>query len=256
MSQAVAIIPARFASSRFPGKILADRTGRTLIQHVHDQVVQAESIKRTLIATDDERIAKTVRAFGGEVVMTRPDHPNGTSRLAEVAAMLEDDVIVNVQGDEPEIEPQAIDLAVQTLQSNPECPVATLATPFSEDENPADANIVKVVLNQRGEALYFSRAPIPHWRDRDEAADVQPLRHVGLYVYRRAFLLEYVTWSETPLERTEKLEQLRILECGSRITVGLSSTRHVGIDTPEQYEAFVQRWNQQASSAERNRPSA
>lgn len=250
MTTAVAIIPAHYASSRFPGKMLADRTGQPLIRHVFERVQRAASIARTIVATDDARIAEAVRTFGGEAVMTRADHPNGTSRLAEVAATLSDEIIVNVQGDEPEIDPAVIDLAVKELTNHPDCPVSTVASPFGADEDSADPNIVKVVLDQRGEALYFSRALVPHNRDRQGDPAAPPLRHVGLYVYRRGFLLEYVAWPETPLERTEKLEQLRILEHGRRIAVAISESRHAGIDTPEQYEAFVRRWR-----AEHGEPS-
>ncbi|MCA9291636.1 MAG: 3-deoxy-manno-octulosonate cytidylyltransferase, partial [Phycisphaerales bacterium] len=187
----------------------------------------------------DERIAAAARAFGGEVVMTARDHPNGTSRLAEVARSLDDPIIVNVQGDEPEIDPRLIDDAVDTLVARPECVVATIATPLRDGEDHRDPNIVKVVLDARGRALYFSRAPIPH--DRDGVGAAPPLRHVGLYVYRRAFLLEYVTLPVTPLETAERLEQLRILEHGYAIAVAVRASSHGGIDTPEQYDAFVRR---------------
>lgn len=239
MPTAIAIIPARYASQRFPGKVLADRTGKPLIRHVYERVRGAELVDRVIVATDDPRVLDAVTAFGGEAVMSRGEHANGTSRIAEVAADLEAPVIVNVQADEPDIEPGLIDTAVRCLGDHPGCPVATLASPFAGDEDPADPNIVKVVVDAAGRALYFSRALIPH--DRDGDASQRPLKHLGLYVYRRAFLLEFARLTPTPLELTERLEQLRVLEHGHRIAVAIVETPYHGIDTPEQYEAFVRR---------------
>jgi len=210
-----------------------------LIQHVYEQVRRAELIERVLVATDDRRIAEVVRAFGGEAVMTSGDHSNGTSRIAEVAATETADLIANVQADEPEIEPSLIDAAIRCLDGHPECPVSTLASPFAPDEDPADPNIVKVVLDAAGRALYFSRAPIPH--DRDEDAGRPPLKHLGMYVYRRTFLLEFARLAPTPLERIEGLEQLRVLEHGHDIAVAVVDAPYHGIDTPEQYDEFVAR---------------
>ncbi|MHC5023003.1 MAG: 3-deoxy-manno-octulosonate cytidylyltransferase [Planctomycetota bacterium] len=244
MPNVVAIIPARYESTRFPGKALADRTGRTLIQHVHERVVQSRLIEQVIVATDDERIAAAVASFGGDVVMTRSDHPNGTCRIAEAAAALDARVIVNVQGDEPEIEPDLIDLAIRALEDRPDCPVATLASPFAADEDPADPNIVKGVTDRDGAALYFSRALIPHPRVAG-GAGAAPLKHVGMYVYRRAFLLAYPDLSPTPLEQTERLEQLRVLEHGHKIAVAVGDARWHGIDTPAQYDEFVQRVQRQ-----------
>ncbi len=238
MSDVVVVIPARYASSRFPGKPLAARTGRPLIQHVVERAARAQCASRVLVATDDSRIERVVREFGGEVVMTRADHPNGTSRLAEVARDLAaGTIVVNVQGDEPDIDPAIIDKAVEALG---DADICTIASPFANDEDPADPNIVKVVVDRMGRALYFSRALIPH--KRDAIGPSHPLKHVGLYVYRREFLIEYVGMTPTPLERTEHLEQLRVLEHGRRIQVVIAETKHHGIDTPEQYNEFVKRW--------------
>lgn len=243
---AVAVIPARFGSTRFPGKPLAAKTGKPLIQHVYEQAAKARSVDRIIVATDDRRIADAVIAFGGEAVMTG-EHPNGTSRIAEVAATLTCEVIVNVQGDEPAMEPGLIDAAVAALLAAPSAPMATIASPFADHEDPNDPNLVKVVLSRRGNALYFSRAPIPCWRDRDRdlAGNAaarpasQPLKHVGLYVYRREFLATFMTLAQTPLETTEQLEQLRVLEHGFEIAVAVGHAAFHGIDTPEQYEAWV-----------------
>jgi 3-deoxy-manno-octulosonate cytidylyltransferase (CMP-KDO synthetase) len=238
---AVAIIPARMASTRFPGKMLADQTGKPLIQHVCDAVRRAASISRVVVATDDQRIADAVASFGGESVLTSPEHPNGTSRLAEAAQKLglsPEDLVANVQGDEPEIEPNAIDAAV-ALAAGPGIDVATVASPFMDGEDPRNPNIVKVVRRLDGTALYFSRALIPH--QRDGGTPGPSLKHVGLYVYRVSFLRRYVALAPTPLEQSEVLEQLRILEHGHTIGVAVIPCRTQGIDTPEQYAAFVER---------------
>lgn len=244
MDDAIAILPARFASTRFPGKMLADRTGKPLIQHVVEQARKARCLSRVIVAADDPRIVDALRPFGTEVIMTRTDHPNGTSRLAEAAVILSDstasDVIVNVQGDEPEIDPDLIDETVDAFVSSG-CKVGTLATPLRSQENPADPNLVKVVRDANGRAMYFSRSVIPY--DRDHIGLLAPLKHVGLYVYQRAFLLGYSALPVTLLERTEQLEQLRVLYHGIPIHVHLS-TRELppGVDTPQQYEEFVRRY--------------
>lgn len=240
---ATAIIPARLESTRFPGKVLASETGRPLIQHVWEAASSSASIDRVVVATDAREIAEAVAEFGGEWVMTSADHPNGTSRLAEAADRLElpdDACVVNVQGDEPEISPGLIDLLVATL-AEASTPVATIASPFAPGQAPSDANIVKVVCDLRGRALYFSRSPIPHRRADAESGSL-PLKHVGLYAYRAGFLRTYVNLCESPAELSERLEQLRVLEHGHQIAVGLAEAHHVGIDTPEQYRAFVARW--------------
>jgi len=237
---AIAIIPARYASTRLPAKALLDETGKPLVCHVIDRAGEAACVDSVIVATDDQRIVDAVEAHGAAAMMTRPDHPNGTSRIAEVAEALPGgfDVIVNVQGDEPEIDPGLIDALVRRLRDGEE-PMATLASPFADDEDPADPNIVKVVLNQRRQAMYFSRSLIPHDRD---GQGIRPLKHPGLYAYRREFLTTYVKLPATPAEQIEKLEQLRALEHGHAIGVAVVTTRHHGIDTPEQYAAFVQRW--------------
>jgi 3-deoxy-manno-octulosonate cytidylyltransferase (CMP-KDO synthetase) len=238
---ATAVIPARYASVRFPGKVLAARTGKPLIQHVYERVCRARLVDRVMVAADDQGIVDAVEAFGGEAVITRSDHPNGTCRIAEVAPTLAAELIVNVQGDEPEIEPDLIDRTIRALQEGgPQCQMATLASPFMSQEDPADPDIVKVVVNAAGRAMYFSRALIPHRRPRPAAA--APLKHVGMYVYRRDFLLRYVALPPTPLEQAERLEQLRVLEHGYEIAVAVADVRFHGIDTPDHYEAFVKRY--------------
>ncbi|PLX78961.1 MAG: 3-deoxy-manno-octulosonate cytidylyltransferase [Desulfuromonas sp.] len=233
----VAIIPARYASTRFPGKPLAQILGRPMIQWVWERTVRASLVSRTLVATDDSRIAEVVNGFGGEVVMTRPDHPSGTDRLAEVAQKVESDLFVNVQGDEPLIDPQIIDAAVQPLLANPEYEMGTLKSPISDQADYRNPNVVKVVTGLEGQALYFSRASIPFRRDgkvdEETIGRLPVFRHIGLYVYRKEALLAYPTLPVSPLEGLEQLEQLRALENGwSIMTVTVDSESH-GVDTPE-----------------------
>lgn len=241
-STAVGIIPARLASTRFPRKILANRTGKPLIQHVWEAAQGASTLSRVVLAVDDREVESIVRGFGAEAVMTSVDHPNGTSRLSEAARRLNlalDTIVVNVQGDEPEMDASVIDAAV-SLARTTSAAVTTVASPFAQGEDPNDPNIVKVVLRADGTALYFSRSLIPHARV-GATRPVAPLKHIGLYAYRAAFLPTYVSLAPTPLEQTEMLEQLRVLEHGFAIAVAVRTVTSTGIDTPEQYDAFVRR---------------
>jgi 3-deoxy-manno-octulosonate cytidylyltransferase (CMP-KDO synthetase) len=240
---AVAIIPARLGSTRLPGKVLLDKTGKPLIQHVWESAKRAGSLSRVIIASDDAKVLTAAKRFGAEAVMTSSEHLNGTSRLCEAAAALglsPDQVIVNVQGDEPEVEAEAIDAAVEAMQIAG-CSIGTIAVPFASGEDPRDPNCVKVVRGLDGRALYFSRSIIPFDRDGRGGADAACLRHVGIYAYRREFLERYATLAPTPLERAEQLEQLRALQHGFGIGVAVRPSARVGIDTSEQYEAFVER---------------
>ncbi|MBN1141746.1 MAG: 3-deoxy-manno-octulosonate cytidylyltransferase [Deltaproteobacteria bacterium] len=245
--QVTAIIPARFASTRFPGKPLAPLLGKPMIQWVYERTGRSRLVDRVLVATDDLRIAETVRGFGGEAVMTRSDHPSGTDRLAEVAGRLKSDIVVNVQGDEPLIEPAMIDCAVAPLAADAGIPMGTLKSPVENWEDYHNPNVVKVVTDGLGFALYFSRAPIPHRRDGDGGSSLAALsayRHIGLYVYRRKFLLTFAGLAPTLLEQTEKLEQLRALEHGYRIRVVETTLASHGVDTPEdlaRVEALMRR---------------
>jgi 3-deoxy-manno-octulosonate cytidylyltransferase (CMP-KDO synthetase) len=238
---AIVVIPARFGSTRFPAKILASKTGRPLVQHVVDQVRRCARVRDVVVATDDQRIVQALKPFETRCVMTSPAHQSGTDRIAEVAYDLDDDIIVNVQGDEPEIEPAIIDGLIARLESS-EDDMATAATAFSAGMDPANPNLVKVVVGVNGHAIYFSRSVIPFDRDPGTNPDRPPyLLHLGIYAYRRQFLLEFAGWQPTPLERTEKLEQLRALEHGRRIYVMTVARATHGIDTEEQYEEFVRR---------------
>ncbi len=243
----IAVIPARFASTRLPGKPLLSETGRPLIQHVVEAARQAQSLHRIIVATDDPRIAEVVTGFGGEAMMTRADHATGTDRVAEVAARIDQaGIIVNVQGDEPEIAGSTIDRLVSLLLSDRDAPMATLATPIRDPAVYRDPSCVKVVCSRRGRALYFSRCPIPFHRDGlpAPAAASTPVAHLhlGLYAYRREFLLSIGSLPRSPLEAAEKLEQLRVLEAGHPIAVGIVDEPSIGIDTPEDYRRFVERF--------------
>lgn len=236
-----AIIPARYGSTRFPGKALADLAGKPMIQHVYERTVRATHISDVIIATDDERIANAVRRFGGNFVMTSTDHETGTDRLAEVAREIESDIVVNVQGDEPLIEPAMIDQAVEPFLADPKLEMGTLKCRIKCLHDFLSPNVVKVVTDANSNALYFSRSPLPFFRDKwqdlkDEAFASGRLlchKHVGLYVYRRDFLIKFSTMPQTTLEKSEKLEQLRALENGTVIRVVETGFESLGVDTPE-----------------------
>jgi 3-deoxy-manno-octulosonate cytidylyltransferase (CMP-KDO synthetase) len=247
LAAATVVIPARFGSTRFPAKILAAATGRPLVQHVVDQVRKCLRVREVIVATDDERIVAALRPFETRCVMTSPAHQSGTDRIAEVARGLRDELIVNVQGDEPEIEPETVDGLIERLETGRD-DMATAATPFPSGADPSDPNLVKVVVNQAGQAVYFSRSAIPYHRDQSAPGSAAYYLHLGIYAYRRPFLLEFASWPPTPLEQTEKLEQLRALEHGRSIFVLKTPRATHGIDTPEQYEAFTRRWKGVASS--------
>lgn len=235
------VIPARYGAQRLPGKPLLDRTGKPLIQHVWEQVRTAACDPRVVVATDDPRIVAAVEAFGGEAVGTSPDHPSGTDRVAEVARLIESELVVNWQGDEPELPGAALDVLVG-LFDDPAVHMATLATPVTDPAAIADPAVVQVVTDAAGDALYFSRAPIPYVRDGTPPAGAAlPRQHVGVYGFRRETLLAFAALPPAPLELAERLEQLRALHHGIRIRVGDSPHPGGGIDTPEDYERFVER---------------
>jgi 3-deoxy-manno-octulosonate cytidylyltransferase (CMP-KDO synthetase) len=229
----VVVIPARYGSTRLPGKPLVSLAGQPMIQRVYGRAKLAHTVNQVIVATDDDRIVKAVEAFGGEARMTRPDHRTGTERVAEVAAHTEGDVFVNVQGDEPLLDPAAVDTAVTTLLEEPRAAVATVATPIRKPADIMDPNIVKTVLDFDGNALYFSRAPIPWVRDSATTGPVRHLKHLGLYVFQRDALLEYPTLPQGDLERIEQLEQLRWMENGWKIRVGEVEHDAVSVDVPD-----------------------
>lgn len=235
-----AIIPARFSSTRFPGKPLAPIFGKSMIRHVYERVQRAKYVDEVLVATDDHRIINEVESFGGKARMTSSDHQSGTDRIAEVAMDCDSQIVVNVQGDEPLVLPEVIDMAIEPLLKDPRIPMTTLKTAISEKEL-RDSNVVKVVTDLSGFALYFSRLPIPFLRDRQKDIDAidgiseqsSAYKHIGLYVYRRELLVRFSRMEPSPLEKSEKLEQLRILENGYRIKVVPTVHDSIGVDTPE-----------------------
>jgi len=231
---ATAIIPARYESSRLPGKALADIAGRPMIEHVYRRAAAASSIARVIVATDDRRIFDTVQRFGGEVMMTSPAHQSGTDRLAEAAAAIDADLIVNVQGDEPLLSADTIDAAVAPFAGDPALEMSTLRRAIADDDERVNPNVTKVVVDRDGYALYFSRAPIPFTRAGQPPAPAWV--HVGLYVYRRATLLRLAQLPQTAMERAEALEQLRALEHGIRIKTVTTAHASIGVDTPEDLE--------------------
>lgn len=233
----LAVIPARWASTRFPGKPLANIAGKSMIQRVFEQVNESTKVNRAIVATDDARIQQHVLDFGGEVVMTSPNHPSGTDRCAEVASLYpEAEIVLNVQGDEPFIQPQQIDLLAETLIKSPFASIATLAKKIDRADFLGNPNIVKVVFSETIGAVYFSRHPIPYLRGIAPENWLQHqdyYKHIGLYGFRRDALMAIADLSPTPLEKAESLEQLRWLEHGYRIAVGITEWETLGVDTPE-----------------------
>jgi 3-deoxy-manno-octulosonate cytidylyltransferase (CMP-KDO synthetase) len=236
--QVAVVIPARYASTRFPGKPLVNIGGKTMIERVYRQAAKARLVSEVLVATDDERIKDAVLKFGGKVVMTRNDHPTGTDRLAEVAQLNpEISIIVNVQGDEPLIDPATIDAAVKPLLEDSTTDMSTISARISDPAEINSNTVVKVVTGKNGKALYFSRLPIPYYRDNHAESEQTYFAHMGLYVYRREILLKLAELSPTPLEKAEALEQLRALENGISISVVEVDKRSPAVDRPEDLHA-------------------
>ncbi|RMI20989.1 MAG: 3-deoxy-manno-octulosonate cytidylyltransferase [Calditrichaeota bacterium] len=229
----IVIIPARYGSTRLPGKPLIPIAGKPLIQRVYEQACRIPGVDRILIATDDARIAAAVEAFGGEVRLTPKEIATGSERVGFVAREVEAEVVVNLQGDEPLISPPAVAQAIRAVQNDPDLGVATLGCPLTSEREWQNPSVVKVLRDHTGHALYFSRAPIPFHRDMPFEPSPMVLRHIGVYVFRKAFLREYLSWPEGDLERREKLEQLRILERGHPIRVIQTEACSPGVDTPE-----------------------
>ena len=245
------IIPARYASARLPGKPLLRETGQYLIEHVYRLARLARCADTVIVATDDERIAEDVRGFGGDVAMTRADHLSGTDRIAEVATGLDVELVVNLQGDEPQFASADVDKLAGLLTGNRNTLMATLAVPIRSDADYRNPNVVKVVCDDAGRALYFSRSPMPMVRDgKPDFAGGLFLQHLGVYAYRRDVLLTLAKTPPHPLETTEKLEQLRALAHGIPIRVGVIPTAHKGVDTPADYEAFVRSYRAGVANSE------
>jgi 3-deoxy-manno-octulosonate cytidylyltransferase (CMP-KDO synthetase) len=250
--RAFAVIPARYGSSRLPGKLILPEaktlTGRFLIEHVYFRVREARGIQGVLVATDDQRIFDVVKGFGGEVVMTSPEHESGTDRVAEVARKIKADIIVNVQGDEPEVHPEMVDAVAEVLRKDKEAVMGTLANVIDSGEEYRDPHAVKVVMDKEGHALYFSRAPIPYtasWNGRSTQGTAKGVyyKHLGIYSYLRDFLLRYPQLPRSPLEEVEKLEQLRALYNGYKIKVEITPHRCSGVDTREDFNRFLEKFS-------------
>jgi 3-deoxy-manno-octulosonate cytidylyltransferase (CMP-KDO synthetase) len=227
------VIPARYQSSRFPGKPLVLLNGISLVERVYQLSSRVGKDIRVVIATDDARIERHVREFGGDIMMTRKNHPSGTDRVAEVARKFNCKTVINVQGDEPLLNPKVIRKLVDVMQQHPTLEMATLCHSISDEKDYLDPNVVKVVKDQNGNALYFSRSPIPFVRDQHRTSNFEHrtfFRHIGIYAYRRDFLLKYVRWPQSNLEKLEKLEQLRALERGIQIRVLETNYHAIGVD--------------------------
>jgi len=242
----IAIIPARFASTRYPGKVIAPLLGHPLVYHTWLRASQASLVDQVIVATDSPEVALALAPYPIDVVMTRDDHATGTDRIAEVAANLEAEIVVNVQGDEPAIDPAAIDAVIRPLLDDSTLQMATARRAITDAKTIADPNVVKVICDSRGRAIYFSRLPIPYIRDEADRAGNPACywQHIGLYVYRRDFLLAYTRMPQTPLENLEKLEQLRALENGHAIAVVETNYEVIGVDVPDdlaEVSALLQR---------------
>ncbi len=241
----IAVIPARYGSERLPGKPLASIGGKPLVQHVYERVAKVRGLARVCVATDDERIEAVVRAFGGEVVRTSRHHRSGTDRVAEVAAQDPAELVVNVQGDMPFIRPQVVELLVDRLAADRSLPMATVCMPLADVRAYENPHVVKVVCDRLGRALYFSRSPIPFWRGEADRVPAQARKHVGLYAFRREFLLQFAALAPTPLEEAERLEQLRALEHGFSIgVIEAELGAGVEVDTPADLERARQLWEE------------
>jgi len=246
----VAIIPARYASTRLPGKLIKNEakkyTGKFLIEHVYERVKEAENLQEIFVAADDERICEVVNKFGGRVKMTSVTHQSGTDRIAEAASDLDADFIVNIQGDEPDIRGDMIDDLINTMYTEKEAPICTLANEIRSKDELVDPNAVKVVLDKDGYAMYFSRASIPYVRDKNNSSGFTSftfLKHLGIYIYRKDFLLAFSSLPVPMVEEAEKLEQLRVLSNGYKIKV--VTTPHIceGVDTPDDFERFLNKYS-------------
>jgi len=242
----IAVIPARYESTRFPGKVLAKETGKFLIQHTWEQVRKVKLIQQVIIATDSEKVLSACKSFGADCVMTSAGHQSGTDRIAEAVAKIDTDVVINVQADEPEIEPANIELLAQLMIDNPQTKMATLVAGFESKEQIANPNIVKVIIGKDRVARYFSRSVIPCRRENGPVGDINDYyRHLGIYAYTKDFLLHITKLPAGKLEKIEQLEQLRVLEYGFQILTGFVKHIAPGIDTPEQYLEFIKRIKKQ-----------
>jgi 3-deoxy-manno-octulosonate cytidylyltransferase (CMP-KDO synthetase) len=249
----LACIPARYGSTRLAGKVLAKDTGKFLIQHTYERACRAALPEKVIIAADDQKIVDAANSFGAECILTSVEHKSGTDRIAEAVRDIDVEIVVNLQADEPEIDPHNIDYLAGLLVKNPDYPMATLAADFQNSEQIANPDIVKVITDCDNRAIYFSRAPIPYDREKAGVGKIQQYsRHIGIYAYRKEFLLKITSLPQTKLEKIEKLEQLRAIENGFSILVGKVKHTCDGIDTPQQYAEFVERYQKLSKNVEKN----
>lgn len=242
----IGVIPARMASTRFPGKVLADLQGKPMIQWVWEKASQAKALDEVLIACDNVDVMNAAKGFGAKAVMTDPNHPSGSDRIAQAIKDVACDIIVNIQGDEPFIDPKTIDALARLMQQDASVPMGTVIKPIASDAEFLDPNVVKCVVDEAGFALYFSRAPIPYQRDA-QAPQGKRYKHLGLYAYRKEFLMQYKDWPKSALESVEQLEQLRVLEKGCRIKTVPTEYESIAIDMPGDL-AKAKAWLQQRSN--------
>ena len=230
---AVGIIPARYASTRFPAKVLADLAGKPMVQHVWEKARRCGQLNDVLIACDHPEVLKTALGFGAKAVMTDPNHVSGSDRIAEAVDKLAVDIVVNIQGDEPFIDPNTIDDLIVLLKNDASCPMGTVIKEITSEEEFTDPHVVKCVVDHQGYALYFSRAPIPYNRNAAAPVGLKRYKHVGLYAYRKDFLMQYKGWPKGTLEGIEQLEQLRVLERGYKIKTTVTAHESIAVDTPQ-----------------------
>lgn len=233
MSEAVVVIPARYGSTRLPGKPLLSLAGKPMIQWVYERASEISPQIEILVATDDQRIADVVRGFGGTAVLTPESIATGSERVGYAVSDMDAEIVVNLQGDEPLISPEAVATALKQMQDDATIKIATLGTTLKTKEEWLNPSVVKVLVDENGDAIYFSRAAIPFHRDDDFSPYAGLMRHLGVYLYQKSFLMDYLSWPESPLEKREKLEQLRILEKGYRIRVVPTEAFSPGVDTPD-----------------------
>ncbi len=235
----IGVIPARWGSQRFEGKVLADILGKPMIQHVWERLQQCQNLDEVMIACDDERIKKTAEAFGAKAIMTSPHHPSGTDRIAEAVKDWRGDIVINIQGDEPLIAPQVVDRLAKVLLNDQSSMMATVIKSINDPQEVNDPQVVKVVVDQNQDALYFSRSPIPYHRDNGSQQLPAYYKHLGIYAYRKDFLMKFSSLPKSRLENLERLEQLRVLEAGYKIRTLLTKTETIGVDTPADLQRVI-----------------